>query len=158
MRKMIAVLIAFVLSFSCLVAPASATEITSYGAPNEVTVFQIEDGWTYRGSFSHEVTWTEGLIAAAGVYGLAELISARFPVLKASHIYSAGSNTLATIAAATTGGTLYVEYYTYTAPYQATQEMYVWTFTPWTGSPVLGPIRYIDANVISSVGDGNESE
>lgn len=157
MRKMLVVLLAFVVSFSCLSVPASAAQIPSPGGAGTV-VAAIEDGWTYRGSGSHTVTWQEGLIGSTAVNAAAAAIASRVPGLSANKVYNLAKDTLAAIVLSTTGGTLYLDYYTYSAPYQATQEMYIWKFVPWTGDSVVGPYTFINPNLISSVGDEVEEK
>uniref|UniRef100_UPI004055DE1F hypothetical protein n=1 Tax=Acetatifactor sp. TaxID=1872090 RepID=UPI004055DE1F len=157
MRKIIAVLLVFVLSFSCLSVPASAAQ-TSFPGEAGIVITAIEDGWTYRGSGSHTVTWAEGLAGYAAVNAAAEAIARKVPGLSKSKVYDLAKDTLASIVLSTTGGTLYLDYYTYTAPYQATQEMYIWKFVPWTNDSVVGPYTFINPNVISSVGDEVEEK
>ena len=157
MRKMLAILMALVISISSLSVTASAAQIDSHGDAGAV-VTAIEDGWTYRGSWSHTVTWAEGLSGYAAVKAASAAIAAKVPGLSTSTVYNLAKDALETIVLSTIGGTLYVEYYTYSAPYQATQEMYKWKFVPWTGDSVVGPYSFINPNVISSVGDEVEEK
>lgn len=157
MRKMFAVFLVFVISVSCLSVPASAAQVSSPGEAM-LLISAIDDGWTYRGSGSHTVTWAEGLVGYAAVNAAAAAIASKVPGLSSNRVYNLAKDTLASIVLSTTGGTLYLDYYTYSAPFQPTQEMYVWKFVPWTGDCVVGPFQFIIPNVISSVGDKDEEK
>ena len=120
----------------------------------------LADGeWTFVESNTYSITWAQALGSAAAISTagkIASAIAAKIPGIGAGAVLIAiGADNLALLAGACGGGSLYVEFYTYTFPGQPIQYMYKWTFTAWTGDS-FGPFRFIMDNQVASIGDDHE--
>ncbi len=83
----------------------------------------------YIGSFSHRVTWGEGV--SVGV--VAACIAAGCGFLGAGAIIALfGYTALSGLAFSSVGGTVYGDIYILTGP-ESTLYTYIWSFTAWTG-------------------------
>lgn len=89
------------------------------------------DGWEIVSTDSHYISWAEGTSVAV----IAGMIAAAlgFGVGGAAIIGAIGFEALSVLAAASTGGTVYVELHMFTAPFAQPQYRYMWTFTASTG-------------------------
>lgn len=96
---------------------------------NDITA----DGWKILSTDSHYISWREAIAGMIAVYlgtlGTAGVIAAM------------GTTALGIIAANSSGGTLYVELHSYSAPFVTPQYRFVWTFTASTGDS-YGPYYY----------------
>ena len=97
------------------------------------------DGWQILSESSHYISWTERTSVAV----VAAMTSAAlgFGIGGAAVIGAIGSAGISVLAAACTGGTVYMELHMYTAPFIQPQYRYQWTFTANTGSK-YGPYYY----------------
>lgn len=88
------------------------------------------DGWEILSTSSHYISWAQGTTAAI----VATAIAAYLGVVTAGNVIAImGISALGVLAAATSGGTLYVELHMYYVLFVQPQYRTVWTFTANTG-------------------------
>lgn len=112
----------------------------SYYAGNEASYQSTgaPAGWILAGSESHRITWGEGVSVAV----VAATIATCLGFMGGAAVVAAmGTAVLGVLAAAAAGGTVYIETYYMTIPFQPTYYLYVWSFTANTGDS-YGPYYY----------------
>lgn len=89
------------------------------------------DGWEILSTDSHYISWAEGTSVAVVAGMIAAALG--FGIGGAAVIGAIGSAGISVLAAASTGGTVYLELHMFTAPFTQPQYRYMWTFTANTG-------------------------
>lgn len=97
------------------------------------------DGWEILSKDSHYISWAEGTSVAVVAGMIAAALG--FGIGGAAVIGAIGSAGISVLAAASTGGTVYLELHMFTAPFVQPQYRYMWTFTASTGDK-YGPFYY----------------
>lgn len=112
--------------------------------------------WTLVASETDTISWISAT-GTAGALAVAGAIAAKIPGLGVGGVVLAiGLDVLAIIAGACAGATVTIKLYQFSIPFQPTQYMYEWTFTPWTGDATYGPFRTAMGNQTASVEHGYE--